>query len=51
MENEQTWKTQLESTTDEQWDQMAHQVRNEINTGDITLNLGEKLRKARINYE
>ena len=36
MEDEQTWKIQLESTTDKQWDQMAQMVRNEINTGDIT---------------
>ncbi|AFZ49280.1 hypothetical protein [Dactylococcopsis salina] len=36
VEDEQSWKTQFESTTDEQWDQMAEMVRNEIKTGDTT---------------
>lgn len=36
MEDEQTWKAQFESTTDEQWDQIAEMVRQEIAAGDIT---------------
>jgi hypothetical protein len=36
MEDEQTWKTQFESTTDDQWDRMAEMVRQEIAAGDIT---------------
>jgi precorrin-2 methylase len=36
MEDEQTWKTQFESTTDDQWDQIAEMVRQEIAAGDIT---------------
>ena len=31
VEDEQSWKTQFESTTGEQWDQMAEMVRSEIN--------------------
>lgn len=31
VEDEQSWKTQFESTTDEQWDQMVQMVRREIN--------------------
>jgi hypothetical protein len=36
LEDEQVWKTQFESTTDEQWDHMAEMVRQEIVAGDIT---------------
>ena len=36
MEDEQTWKAQFESTTDNQWDRMAEMVRQEIAAGDIT---------------
>lgn len=36
MEDEQIWKAQFESTTDNQWDRMAEMVRQEIATGDIT---------------
>jgi hypothetical protein len=36
MEDEQTWKAQFESTTDDQWDQIAEMVRQEIAAGDIT---------------
>ncbi len=35
MEEEQTWKTKFESTTDEQWDRIAQMVRQEIAVGDI----------------
>lgn len=35
MEDEQIWKAQFESTTDDQWDRMAEMVRQEIATGDI----------------
>jgi hypothetical protein len=33
MEDEQTWKAQFESTTDEQWDRIAEMVRQEITAG------------------
>ena len=36
MEDERVWKAQFESTTDDQWDQMAEMVRQEITAGDIT---------------
>jgi hypothetical protein len=36
MEDEQIWKAQFESTTDEQWDRMAEMVRQEIHAGDVT---------------
>ena len=36
MEDEQTWKAQFESTTDNQWDRMAEMVRQEIAAGDVT---------------
>ena len=36
MEDEQTWKAQFESTTDDQWDRIAAMVRQEISAGDIT---------------
>lgn len=35
-EDEQTWKTQFEATSDDQWDRMAELVRQEIAIGDIT---------------
>ncbi len=35
MEDEQKWKAQFESTTDEQWDRIAEMVRQEIASGDI----------------
>ncbi len=35
MEDEQTWKTKFESTTDDQWDRIAQMVRQEIAVGDI----------------
>jgi hypothetical protein len=36
MEDEQTWKAEFESTTDDQWDRMAEMVRQEIAAGDVT---------------
>jgi hypothetical protein len=36
MEDERTWKTQFEATTNNQWDRMAEMVRQEIAAGDIT---------------
>jgi hypothetical protein len=36
IEDEQAWKAQFESTTDEQWDRMAEIVRQEIAAGDTT---------------
>ncbi|OLP18525.1 hypothetical protein BST81_10355 [Leptolyngbya sp. 'hensonii'] len=36
MEDEQRWKAQFDSTTDEQWDRMAEMVRQEIAAGDTT---------------
>ncbi|NJO41672.1 MAG: hypothetical protein HC769_20180 [Cyanobacteria bacterium CRU_2_1] len=36
MEDEQTWKSQFESTTDDQWDRIAEMVRQELAAGDIT---------------
>lgn len=36
MEDEQAWKAQFESTTDNQWDRMAEMVRQEIAAGDTT---------------
>jgi ribosome assembly protein YihI (activator of Der GTPase) len=36
LEDEQTWKAQFESTTDDQWDRIAEMVRQEIAVGDIT---------------
>ena len=38
MEDEQRWKSQFESTTDDQWDRMAEIVRQEIAAGDIIPN-------------
>ncbi len=35
LEDEQAWKAQFESTTDNQWDQIAKMVRQEIADGDI----------------
>ena len=34
MEDEQTWKAQFESTTDDQWERMAEMVRQEIAAGE-----------------
>jgi hypothetical protein len=34
MEDEQAWKAQFESMTDDQWDRMAEMVRQEIAAGD-----------------
>ena len=34
LQDEQKWETQFASTTDDQWDQMAAMVRQEISTGD-----------------
>ena len=36
LEDEQVWKAKFESTTDNQWDQIAEMVRQEITAGDIT---------------
>jgi hypothetical protein len=36
LQDEQKWETQFASTTDDQWDQMAAMVRQEIATGDTT---------------
>ncbi|MDJ0903880.1 MAG: hypothetical protein QNJ55_34340 [Xenococcus sp. MO_188.B8] len=36
MEDEEIWKTQFKSSTDDQWDRMAEMVRQEIAAGDIT---------------
>ena len=36
LENEQTWKAQFESTSDDQWDRIAEMVRQEIAVGHIT---------------
>jgi hypothetical protein len=36
LEDEQVWKAQFESTTDDQWDRMAEMVRQDITSGDIT---------------
>jgi len=36
IEDEQTWKAQFEATTNDQWDQIAAMVRQEIAAGDIT---------------
>ncbi|MEM1281738.1 MAG: hypothetical protein AAGG53_17345 [Cyanobacteria bacterium P01_H01_bin.152] len=36
MADEQTWKAQFESTTNDQWDRMAEMVRQEIAASDIT---------------
>ncbi|MGF1482308.1 MAG: hypothetical protein ACFB4I_22990 [Cyanophyceae cyanobacterium] len=36
IEDEQIWKAQFESTTDDQWDRMAEMVRQEIAAGDVT---------------
>jgi hypothetical protein len=36
IEDEQIWKTKFEATTDEQWDNLAAMVRQEITMGDIT---------------
>lgn len=35
LEDEQLWKTQFESTTDEQWNRMTDLVRQEIAAGDL----------------
>ena len=34
---ERTWKAELESTADEQWDRLSEMVRQEIAVGDITI--------------
>lgn len=36
LEDEKKWKSQFDSTTDDQWDRMAEMVRQEIAAGDIT---------------
>jgi hypothetical protein len=36
IEDEQTWKAQFDSTTDDRWDRMAEMVRQEIAAGDVT---------------
>jgi hypothetical protein len=36
MESERIWKDKFESTTDDQWRQMADMVRQEIAAGDTT---------------
>jgi len=36
MEDERSWQAKFASTTDEQWDQMAAAVRQEIAAGDVT---------------
>jgi hypothetical protein len=36
LEDEKAWKTQFEATTDDQWDRIAEQVKQEIMTGEIT---------------
>jgi hypothetical protein len=36
MESERIWKDKFESTTDDQWQQIADMVRQEIAAGDIT---------------
>ena len=36
LEDEQMWKAQFASTTDESWDRMAEMVRKEIANGEIT---------------
>lgn len=36
LEDEQVWKAQFKSTTDDQWDRIAEIVRQEIATGDTT---------------
>jgi RNA polymerase-interacting CarD/CdnL/TRCF family regulator len=35
MEDDRRWKTQFESTTDDQWDRIAQMVREEIAAGEI----------------
>jgi hypothetical protein len=40
LQDEQQWKSQFTSTTDNQWDEMAAMVRQEIATGE-TVPLGE----------
>ncbi|MBW4621364.1 MAG: hypothetical protein KME17_18640 [Cyanosarcina radialis HA8281-LM2] len=35
LEDDRVWKTQFESTTDEQWDRMAALVKEEIAAGDL----------------
>ncbi len=36
MEDERVWQAQFEYTTDQEWDRLAQQVRQEIAVGDIT---------------
>ncbi len=36
MEDEQKWRSQFESTTDDQWDRMAEMARREIAANEIT---------------
>ncbi|EAZ91406.1 hypothetical protein [Crocosphaera chwakensis] len=36
LKDEQQWTEKFESTTDEQWDQMADMVRQEISNGETT---------------
>lgn len=36
LEDERAWKVRFESTTNEQWDRLAHMVRQEIVAGDTT---------------
>lgn len=40
LKDEQAWTTRLESTTDQQWDQLAAMVRQDIANGD-TISLDE----------
>jgi hypothetical protein len=35
LQDEQTWESRFAATTDDQWDQMAAVVRQEIATGEI----------------
>lgn len=36
LKDDQSWKSQFESTTDDQWDKIAEMVCQEIAAGDIT---------------
>ncbi|WP_035984842.1 hypothetical protein [Leptolyngbya sp. KIOST-1] len=35
LEDEQVWKAQFESTTDDQWDRMAKMARQKITAGEL----------------
>jgi hypothetical protein len=37
LEDEQAWKTRFAATTDQQWDQLAAKIRQEIANGEIPL--------------